>query len=277
MNWVLQNRARPLIEDESGQPLVPLTHLIFGITWWDTGRREAAPVFDPNVISRAWRWRDYLADVRVNGITPEHRNFLTYRWRKSIDGVVTLAGARNDVYGSYGGVIGFAKAVLTGAPPVRDEAQEASFMQRWQDDIETGHECFLADFERVALDQFVDYADSQGLDLTIVLFPLMPDTIRAAAQSKTIEPFARLVQEYGVERGVRVINMPAILPIGPDDFLQDYDHLSAQGNVKFSRYALENDLKFLLSIPSSPSTNNCELITVCLITTRDYLHSRLID
>ena len=80
MNWVLANRVGPLLT-QGRHP----TDLIFGITWWDSCRRNGhTPEFDPNVVSRAWTARDYFSNVARDGLTDTNRNYASYRWQQSL-------------------------------------------------------------------------------------------------------------------------------------------------------------------------------------------------
>ncbi len=255
MEWVLSNRVAPLIDaDASGRHVnQPLRQIIFGITWWDMCRRNAAPEWDSNVVSRAWRWEDYRANVLRNGITAQNRTYATAAWERSLRGsnLVKHRGALAEAFPSVASLVAF-----LGEPKITRTAQQDDvFLKSWQHDIETGHECVFAPTEQAALDRVVAFAAQRQLELTIVLFPLKPATITPTARTATLIPFAQAMREYGAKHGVRIVDMTEIPPLSDADFMADFDHVNEPGNLKFAAWALDHDLAFLqTTAPHSPAT-----------------------
>jgi hypothetical protein len=253
MDWVLHHRVAPLLDerDSAGQPKRNrLNHLILGVTWWDSCRREPPPPVDHNVISRAWTWPDYLSDLALNGFTAENRNFLRYRVQRierlsrlvQIQGIDALQPLSDKVL----------TALLTRLPrETAAGAQAAAPVQvtpelaRWRADIEAGGSCLLSPWEREALERIEKFSSQRGLVFTVVLFPLMPQTVTPAGKL-TLQRFAELMRKRGEALGYRVIDMSLLPMLSDADFMRDMDHLSPSGNTKFVAWALEHDLAFLL-------------------------------
>ena len=100
------------------------------------------------------------------------------------------------------------------------------------------------------MDRFVDFTKDHNLDLSIVLFPLKPDTVTEAGLNKTILPFTRAIEAYGQDKAVRIIDMTLGLLVD-EDFMLDLDHVNFEGNIKWTTHALNNELAFLIDhLPS---------------------------
>ena len=257
MEWVLRNRAVPLLDerDSAGLPKrMRLKHLIFGVTWWDSCRRKPAPDLDYNVVSRAWTWNEYAHDVAVHGITETNRNFLRYRLQRmasfsrlaQVQGIDPLQPLVDKV------------VVAVSRPAPRPASKEIApsdavspELAKWREDIETGRSCLLSSSELEALERIEAFAKTRHLDFTVVLFPLMPQTVTPVGRL-TLERFAELMRERGQTFGYRVVDMTALPIFSDQDFMRDMDHLTTTGNAKFIDWALQHELAFLLNIPGHP-------------------------
>ena len=100
------------------------------------------------------------------------------------------------------------------------------------------------------MDRFVDFTSTYDLDLTIVLFPLKPDTITETGLNDTIRPFARAMQSYGIDKGVRVIDMTLGL-LDDSDFMLDLDHVNARGNMVWAEHSLDHEFAFLRDVSAA--------------------------
>lgn len=248
MEWVLSNRLKPVILDESGAVRQPLSHLLFGITWWDTCRHEEPTQPAANIVTHGWALNDYLQDVRSEGATALNRNYVRNRWRQIFE-ASALVRTRFAIRENYGRFSNFVRVKLLGGLP-QEEYQIT--LDLWNRDIEKGHECYLSDRDMQALDRFVDFAQQVSLELTIVLFPLKPDTITEKGMAHTIKPFSERLIAYGKAKGVRVLDMTAGI-LDNNDFMLDLDHVNAEGNIKWSEHVLDTDLGFLAHIDTKVS------------------------
>ena len=89
--------------------------------------------------------------------------------------------------------------------------------------------------------------------MTILLWPRKPITLSDQARATTLPAFAQLMRKFAEPRHIRVIDLTTTTPIGDDDFMEDFDHINATGNAKFTAWALEHDLSFLATPPPSGS------------------------
>lgn len=249
MEWLLQHRIKPLVLDNNQQPKPPLTHVLFGITWWDTCRLEAPTQTAHNVVTHGWTAKQYLRDVATAGATDLNRNYVRNLWRYLFEDSA-LVKTRFAITENFSRFTNFVRVMLLGGLP-DDEYQQT--LERWHDDINHGYECYLSDMDMLAMDRFVAFAKDKGLDLTIVLFPLKPDTITDIGLKNTIEPFARHMMAYGQAKEVRVLDMTLGL-LEDTDFMLDLDHVTAQGNRKWAEYVLEHDFAFLKNLQIAVDT-----------------------
>ncbi len=243
MEWVLHNRLKPVIVDHSGAVREPLTHMIFGITWWDTCRQELPTQTAHNVVTHGWTASDYLDDFSVKGATELNRNYVRNLWRHSFS-ASALVRTRFAISENFSRFTNFLRVMVLGGLP-EDEYQQT--LDRWHDDIDNGHQCYLSDMDMAALDRFTEFTKQHKLDFTVVLFPLKPDTITETGLRDTIKPFATALKAYGKEHAIRVVDMTLGI-LDDNEFMLDLDHVTPSGNVKWSEHALDNELKFLLGV-----------------------------
>ena len=72
------------------------------------------------------------------------------------------------------------------------------------------------------------------------------------AKETTLTAFREMVEAVACRVSVKVIDLTWRPRFKDEDFMDDFDHVTAQGNLKFAAWALENDLSFLLeTAPSS--------------------------
>lgn len=246
MEWVLHNRLKPMILDENGYVREPLTHMIFGITWWDTCREEQPTQTAHNVVTHGWTASDYMENFSIEGANELNRNYVRNLWRHTFS-ASALVRTRFAISENFSRFTNFLRVMLLGGLP-DDEYQQT--LDRWHDDIDSGHECYLSDIDMAALDRFTEFTRQHKLDFTVVLFPLKPDTITEVGLRDTITPFAKALKAYGESNSVRVVDMTLGI-LDDSEFMLDLDHVTPSGNIKWSEYALDNELQFLLGVNST--------------------------
>jgi hypothetical protein len=243
MSWVLTNRVGPALDRRDAHP----SELIFGITWWDSCRRGGVvPEFEPNVVSRAWTFGDYLDNVLRDGMTDVNRNYASYRWQQSLSfsSLVQRRGAATSL-------AHLTAALRPGAVPAPQTPAETALLRRWRTDIETGHECLFSPSEMQALAEVVRFAGERQMALTVVLFPLKPATVTESGRLTTLDPFSREMRALAEHGGFRLVDLTHSPILGDDDFMADFDHVTADGNRKFADWALAHGLGFLLELRRS--------------------------
>lgn len=246
MEWVLSNRVKPYILNENGEIKEPLTHMMFGITWWDTCREEVPTTTAHNVVTHGWTASDYARDFAKEGANELNRNYVRNLWRH-LSTPSALVKTRFAISENFSRFTNFLRVMVNGKLP--DEEYTLN-LERWHNDIDNGFQCYLSDMDMQAMERFVAFTKQHHLDLTIVLFPLKPATITEAGLRDTIQPFASAIQAYGKDNDVRVLDMTLGI-LDDQEFMLDFDHVNPSGNIKWSNYSLDNDMKFLLEINST--------------------------
>jgi hypothetical protein len=117
----------------------------------------------------------------------------------------------------------------------------------WQRMVENGAACLGSRAEMGALDEMLDTLLGRGLEVTVVLYPRMPVTLTAQAKGTTLPSFAASVRALVEPRGVRVVDLTTGTPLTDDDFSDDFDHVLPMGNARFTGWALDGPLAFLVS------------------------------
>jgi hypothetical protein len=243
--WLMEHRVLPLVDERGadGQPARRhLRRVIILTEWWDScrlGRSERAW----NIPARAWQLRDYVADVASNGFTDYNRNYLRERMREWLPWSVTMQRR-----GTARVVMDIAK-VSSGRTSVHSPERYADYVLEWQQMVENGARCIGDPEQMQALDRMLAEVARRGLERVVVLFPRKPDTLTERGKAETLEPFRAMVEEIAARRGARLVDLTTASPLRSEDFMDDFDHVSAEGNRMFSAWALRNDLAFLQEPP----------------------------
>ena len=177
----------------------------------------------------------------VHGLTSYNRNYVQSRWKRLLWSS-TLAQDRgaDSLYKN-------ARERLSGrqsSPAVLEATTLA-----WQQMIEEGVTCIGDQAQMAALDHMMDFGLKFQLDTTIVLFPRKPGTLTEKAKETTLARFREMVTTLSAPKGVRVIDLTWRTPLTDEDFMADFDHVSATGNIKFARWALDGPLTFMMKAP----------------------------
>src|SRR5262249_26201056 len=109
-------------------------------------------------------------------------------------------------------------------------------------------------YEHAALERIVDYFLARRVEVTVVLFPLMPAIVSEKAKETTLARYAERVANLAKRRPIRVVDMTLDTPLEDADFQRDRDHVSADGNRKLAAWALDHDLSWLLETAGDRSS-----------------------
>ncbi|MCA9559963.1 MAG: SGNH/GDSL hydrolase family protein [Myxococcales bacterium] len=236
-DWILQHRLSPLIEARTpagAKVRDRLERLVLVTTYWDMCPAEYAH-FEGNLPARSWTFDHYAADVLRDGMDPLNRNFVQARF-KQIFGFSLLARERGELPTALREAL---------QPPDRDARFEHRIAVR-RDEIEgVEYDVCWDPAGRAAFDAIVDYTQAQGLELTVVLFPLLPATITPKAQATTLARYAEWVKQRAATEGFQVVDMTLGGPLERDDFELDCDHVTPAGNERFAEWALGGPLRIL--------------------------------
>lgn len=241
--WLLEQRVAPIVDERTRQkPDKPprLRRLFLLTEWWDSC--DLPDGVHWNIPSRAWALRDYLRDVATHGVNDYNRNFPRTVLREIAIGSALIQDRTNPRIKDM-----LLQRARGGAyPPPWTPDNEAAKVQQWQRMVEDGVGCMGAPDQMEAFVSILDFAQRRGLDMTVVLFPRKPVTLTEHARKTTIRQFADMIAGITSDRGVRLIDLTVSTPLTDTDFMDDFDHVNVDGNLKFARWALENDLRFLL-------------------------------
>ncbi len=239
--WLIENRLRPILDrrDADGKPIHGrLRRFLLLTEWWDSCAYDDGVHW--NLPSRAWDFDHYVTDVVANGMSSYNRNFAQYQWRQMFR-FSALVRDRTDPT-----IKDTLSRLARGIPLARTPAEFEKKLDEWRLGVERGIECIGASGHMAALESILDFAVGRGLETTIVLFPRMPGTLSEAAKATTLTRFREMVETKAAPRGVRVVDLTWRTPLDDGDFMADFDHIKAGGNLKFAAWALEHDLSFLL-------------------------------
>lgn len=238
-NWVLQNRLRPLLEERDPQGNLVrsrLSRALLITTYWDMCGIESADV-GSNIPARAWTLGHFLSDVRANGLTDFNRNYLQSRWRRLFPWSVLVSDRGHDQI----------RKRLRMSPEAwaRDEERRrAARIELRLKEIEDEHRTCNDPGQKKALNETLDYLLERGLEVTVVLFPLAPETLTATARRTTLARYAEYIHGLAQAKSFRVADMTDS-PLFGYDFETDMDHLAPPGVLKFTPWALAGQLAFL--------------------------------
>jgi hypothetical protein len=238
--YVLEHRLKPLLEQrraDGSKVHDRLQRFMLVTEWWDSC---AWPADRPDVQlqAHAWTLRDFAGDVLDRGIVPQNRNYVRWQFKRLFKHFTLLQ--------NRGGIILTELTnLLRGRPPGRSPQEEHAFTEWWQRYNEDGASCMLNAAEMQAYSNIVDYAQSQHLDVTIVIFAGKPNTLTPQAVATTITQYSAAMREFARRKHARFIDISTSSPLTDRDFRADFDHVNAAGNRKLSKWLLDGDLSFL--------------------------------
>ncbi len=210
--------------------------------WWDScGYGDEHAYW--NLPARAWEFRDFAKAVWQDGINGYNRNYLQHRFRTLFsESALVFDRTQRVIFPALG-------RVLRGKPLRLTADEELRLVEHWRRMVERGAACLGAPKEMASLRNTLAFARSRNWEVTVVLFPRKPATMTEKAKSTTIAAFAEQVQAIAEPLGATVIDLTYRSPLTDVDFMDDFDHVTAEGNKKFARWVLDHDLNFLLAPP----------------------------
>lgn len=254
--WLLEHRLRPLVDETApdGRRVRPsLRRLVLVTHWWDACFADDEPA--PNLPARAWTLGDFARDVAAHGLTPHNRGYSSRRWAEATSFSTVMrtrelsTSARDDLVDA-----GIGRLRGRGEAGGGEPAHQADTRARtWQAMIERGYtdpRC-RARGEAEARDAIFAFARTRGLELTVILFPLMPRTVTERARRTTLRDFSERVEALARSRGVRLLDWTTSSPLTDGDFQRDFDHPNASGVAKLADFGLSGGLRFLREPPAS--------------------------
>lgn len=240
--WLLHNRIVPVLDEKtaSGEKKRPsLKKFIMLSAWWDICWVDGDPP-NFNLPSRAWQLSHFTESVLEDGLTDHSRNYVTSRWLELWHGSILVSDRGHGHLQT---------ALRERVRPLSPEAKERQFamkLESWQGIMHRGKICVGHPEELAAADRILAWAQDRGFDVTLMLYPMMPITVTEDDRENVQKPFERMMKELAEKRGVRFVDATFDHNVTDSDFQPDFDHLTAQGHVKFSEWLLADKLAFIL-------------------------------
>jgi hypothetical protein len=241
--WVLRHRLAPLMEERDAAGELrrkSLRRFLLLTAWWDGCKRDSdAPTL--NVPSRAWRFEDFLRDVALHGMNPYNRSYVSSRWGEL---------GWHSVLISDRGIQLAPQAVRDALRPPTERTRRDRFERQALKGRRIVASCakgIAHPDELRALDEILAVALGRGLQTTVVLYPLPPSTYTPSQRETILEPTNQAVCAVARRRGIPCFDLTFQVPVGDSDFMNDLDHLAPVGDAKFTAWALEHDLAFLVA------------------------------
>jgi len=245
--WVLDHRIKPLLEErDAGGALgrSRLSRAILVTTFFDMcsfGQGGDSS----NLPARAWTGSDFLADVVRNGLTDFNRNYLQTRYARALSFSVLVQNHGHDFI----------------LDRLSDRMRSPETVRRLREaGIEGARSAMEAEYatcndarEQAALERMVDYLGGRQVEVTVVLFPLMPSIVSDTSRATTLRRYADWIADLARRKPIRVVDITEGTPLVDDDFQRDRDHVSPEGNKKFAAWSLEHDLAYLREARPTPS------------------------
>jgi hypothetical protein len=234
--WVLEHRLLPLMTETGadGRPIRKnLSRFILVTEWWDSCANPPSL----NLPSRAWVLRDFVADFLEHGLTDFNRNYLQTRWRRHLRLSALVQDRGHNSVSEY----------LRSLVKPKGAAEYDERVREWREKLEDGSSCIGNPDQMAALREILDILRSLRVEVTLLLFPRKPDTITARAKQITLMPFANLVRPVAATYNARFVDFTTNSPLRDADFMADFDHVTAGGNRTFAGWALDGDLRYLLT------------------------------
>lgn len=239
--WVLSQRLARIVDerDASGKLLRPsLSRFLLITTFFDLCTAEVGKHGDsPNLPARAWAARHFFADAAADGVDDFNRNYLTTRFTRALGFSVLVQNHGHDF-------IFDALSDRFRTPEAREELNQAS-AERARVNMEHQYDYCDDPHEHAALETMIDWMVARGIEVDLVMFPLMPSIVSPKSKETTLARYERRIAELAGRKPIRVVDMTLDAPLVDADFQRDRDHLNAGGNAKFSAWALEHGLSFL--------------------------------
>jgi hypothetical protein len=238
--YVLEHRLKPLLEErraDGSKVRDRLQRFILLTEWWDSCTWPADRP-DVQLQGHAWTLPDFVDDALEHGIVPQNRNYVRWQFKRVLKHSTLLQ--------NRGGIILTELTNLArGRPLGRTPEEEQAFTEWWQHYNEDGAACMLSPAEMQAYSNIVDYAQSQGLDVTIMIFAAKPNTLTPQAIATTFTQYSAAMRDFAHRKHARFIDISTSSPLTDQDFKADFDHVNASGNEKLSKWLLDGELSFL--------------------------------
>ncbi len=239
---LLRKHLLPIIDQRDALSAPFKSHLkrfVLLTEWWDSCTHGDRGAYW-NLPARAWELRDFANDMLQNGLNGYNRNYLQNRFRVLFRESALVRGRTQRL------MLPHLVRLLRGKSIKLTPDEELRNIGQWQRMVEGGAACIGDPVQMASLDSILEIARARQLETTVVLFPRKPATLTSKAKATTLATFAAQVRAAAKRTGASVIDLTDRSPLTDADFMDDFDHVSPEGNRKFANWVLDHDLKFLL-------------------------------
>ncbi len=195
----------------------------------------------PNLPARAWAWSVYLQDFAVHGSTPFNSNYVDRRW--------ALIGRWSSLVedrGFFHIIPALRQKVGLGADAAAHRRAEVH-MEDWLKMIAANDmaspECKTREQDE-ALDRILEFAKTRKLDISIIVWPVIPKAQTEATLAVT-DRFKTFLANKAAPRGIPIHDLQAENVVVDADFRPDLDHLLASGDQKILAWGLSGPFRDL--------------------------------
>jgi hypothetical protein len=174
--WILEHKLQPLLDevDASGQKKRPSARRLFLITTFYDMCSVDVTHGDLNLPARAWDVWDFARDYAGKGLTDYNQAYLRERFKHLFPMSVMVQDR------GTGGLAGALKQLVKPEP---DSAEIEWSRANMEEQNGWCHD----EREVKALDAIAASAAARKLDLTVVLFPLLPDIVTGKSKATTLK------------------------------------------------------------------------------------------
>lgn len=239
---LLRKHLFPIIDQRgsSGAALKSrLRRFVLLTEWWDSCTHGDEKAYW-NLPARAWEFRDFANDLMQDGLNGYNRNYLQNRFRVIFrESALVQDRTQRVILPNLG-------RLLRGKPIKSTPEEALRRVDEWQRMVDGGVTCLGDPRQMASLRSILEIARARQWETTVVLFPRKPATLTPKAKATTLATFAGQVRAIAEPLGASVIDLTYRSPLTDADFMEDFDHVSPEGNRKFARWVLDHDLKFFL-------------------------------
>jgi hypothetical protein len=249
--WVIDNRIKPLVDERRKDGRLVrdrLRRFVLATDYWDTcptqlERTPPGEAMVPQVLPRsAWMLRDYLSDVAGRGVSSFNRGYVRRNWIE----VLSFSNLARNRFNARSEIQRWIDSARRGTTDQYTGWFFPLDMLEWQQMLEDLADCAKREDRAALYKGIITFAQERNLELTLILFPKLPETITPKAMSTTVNDYREQLRKVTSGSNVRIVDLFFAVPLQPSHFEADLDHLNGAGTQLFIDWTLTHDLAFLL-------------------------------
>lgn len=235
--WVLENRFLPSLASKPRLKDVILVTTFFDLCSSDTVSSRS------NLPARAWHLPDFLGAFARDGMTTFNRNYPQRRWNRTFTASLLVQDR-----GKGRIVAGLRNAVAPRSAEAEQARRQAGIVAM-RAELATRHDSCFDAAEREAFEHIVKQLRARGLNVHVVVFPLVPGAVTERFRTMTLARYESWLRAYEARGEIRVVDLSRGAPLADDDFMDDMDHVRPASNVVLAKWLLDGPLAWLKAAP----------------------------